>query len=107
MSSPVSRSPKPVVSATFTLFKSTSPANRDGYVGHVITPDGTLYAIAANVSEHDRPDGTKGKHFEGLCYGGQRIVREMLRGAKVDGELPPDLVALMEGTPYDDSLERV
>lgn len=98
---------KPSGAPAFTLFKSTSKANRAEYIGHVLLPDGRFYAIEANVSEHDRGDGTKGKHLEGQVFGGQHLVREMLRTAKVDGTLPPDLVTLMEGTPFDDSLEAV
>ena len=92
--------------APFRLFKSTSSANRCEYVGSVVI-DGRIYAIEANVREHDRGDGTMGKHFEGQVFGGQRLVKQMLRGAQIDGKLPEDLVTLMEGTPFDDSLEGV
>lgn len=91
---------------SFTLFKSTSPANRAEYLGHVLLPDGRIFAIEANVSEHDRPDGTKGKHFEGRLFPAGEAQR-LLRGAKVDGEIPADLVTMMEGAPFDDPLDSV
>ena len=91
----------------FTLFKSTSSANRCEYVGSLVTPDGKVYVIEANVVEHDRGDGTKGKHFEGKLFRGQDIVRSMLRGAKVDGKLPPDLVSLMEEPAFNDPLPKL
>ena len=80
---------------TFKLFKSTSPANRCQYVGSVTLPDGTLLALEANVVEHDRGDGTKGKHFEGQVFPAGRLTLQMLRSAKVDGD-PNDLVTLMQ-----------
>jgi hypothetical protein len=82
---------------TFRLFRSTSSANRCEYVGTVTTPDGQIYAIEANVSEHDKPDGTKGKHFEGHVFPSGHLTRQMLRSAKVDGQTPDDLIKLMQG----------
>jgi len=82
----------------FTLWKSTSAANRAQYLGHVILPDGRTYAIEASVVEHDKGDGSgaKGKHFEGRVLGGDALVKHMLKGAKAEGTLPPDLVSLMQ-----------
>ena len=39
---------------TFRLFRSTSPANRCQYVGTLVTPDGRVWSLEANVSECDR-----------------------------------------------------
>ncbi|HWZ91987.1 MAG TPA: hypothetical protein VNW92_24150 [Polyangiaceae bacterium] len=89
---------------TFSLFRSTSSSNRSQYVGSVVTPEGRVYAIEANVIEHERPDGTKGKHFAGEVFGGQGLVKSMLRGAKIDGQLPADLVTMMEDAPFNDPL---
>jgi len=80
---------------TFKLFKSTSSANRCQYVGSVVTPAGEILALEADVVEHDRGDGTKGKHFEGQVFPAGHLARQMLRSAKVDGD-PKDLVTLMQ-----------
>lgn len=106
MSAKVEQTPSPS-RPTFTLFKSTSSANRCEYIGSVTTPDGRVWAIEANVSEHDRGDGSKGKHFEGQVFGGGYLARQMLRDAKVDGVIPDDLLKPLEDEPYDDPLPQV
>jgi hypothetical protein len=87
----------------FKLFRNTSPSSRCEYSGTIVTPEGRVYAIEANVVEHDKGDGTQGKHFEGKLFGGQDLVRKMLKGAKVEGDLPPDMLTLLEEFPFDDS----
>ena len=93
---------------SFRLFKSTSPANRCQYVGSVTLPDGTLLALEAHVVEHDRGDGTKGKHFEGQIFPAGHLTKQMLRSAKVDGD-PNDLVSLMQAIDpdFNDKLPEV
>jgi hypothetical protein len=101
------------VPAAFTLWKSTSPSNRAEYIGHVTLPDGRMYAVEANVVAHDKGDGTagKGKHFEGRVYSVEtqrEKARDILRGAKIEGTLPADLVSLMQAEPdLDDSAEFI
>lgn len=92
-------------SSTFRLFRSTSPANRCQYVGTLITPDGRVWSLEANVSECDRaPGGPSGsaaagklKYFDGTVHGGIDVVRHLLRSARVEGTIPPDLIDLMAG----------
>lgn len=91
--------------AAFRLYRNTHPANRADYLGHMMTPEGSVYSIEANVVEYDRPDGTKGKFFEGTVFGGQDLVRKMLKGAKAEGDLPPDLLTQLEEFPFDDSAD--
>ncbi len=81
---------------TFRLFRSTSSANRAEYVGTLVTPDGRCYTLEADVSEYVKPDGTRARYFAGRVFGGQDVVRAMLRGAKAQGTIPADLVTLME-----------
>ncbi len=92
----------------FKLFRSSSPANRCEYVGSVTLATGEILALEANVVEHDRSDGTKGKHFEGQVFPAGHLTRQMLRSAKVDGVLPDDLVAMMQSDeaarPFNDTL---
>ena len=88
---------------SFVLFRSTTSANRCEYIGSLVI-DGRCYAIEADVAEHDKGDGTKGKHFAGRILGGQEVIRSLLRGAKAQGNVPPDLVTLMEAMPFDDPL---
>lgn len=82
----------------FVLCRSTSKSNRCAYLGHVVLA-GKLYAIEADVVEYDVGDGTKAKRFEGQVFGGQDLVRNMLKGAKVSGErsaIPKEMLDLVE-----------
>lgn len=105
---------------TFKLFKNTNAANKCEYVGslmfpagHPDFPKGRVFVLEANVAEHDKGGGVKGKHFVGTVYGGQALVKDeavksMLKGAKVSGDrsaIPQDLLAQIEEFPFDDSAE--
>jgi hypothetical protein len=98
---------------TFTLFRYPNAANQAAgigeYVGALVVPgDGThpdrVYSIEADVSDYDKPDGTKGKYFKGTITGGQEVVRQMARGAKIQGDPPADLLTMLEERPFDDPL---
>jgi hypothetical protein len=89
--------------AAFRLYKNTNATNRAEYLGHVTTPEGRVYHLEACVVEYDRADGTKGKFFEGKVFGGHDLVKKMLKGAKVEGQLPEDMLKVLEELPFDDS----
>ena len=82
----------------FKLFRCTAPTADVEYVGSLRLANGQVIWIEAIVVEHERPDGTKGKHFEG------RIAKSsgahILKTAKPDGPaaaaVRDDLVARME-----------
>ena len=98
---------------SFTLYRYPCAANKAAgigeYVGALVVPgDGThpdrVYSIEADVSDYDKPDGTKGKYFKGTVTGGQEVVRQMVRGAKIQSDPPEDLLTMLEERPFDDPL---
>jgi hypothetical protein len=98
---------------TFTLYRYPNIANQKAgigeYVGALVVPGissgaDRVYSIEANVSEYDKPDGTKGRYFHGTVTGGQDVMRSMLRGAKGERAPPADLLALLEDVPFDDPI---
>ena len=89
----------------FTLFRFPNASNQAAGIGEyvgMLVLEGRAYTIEASVLDYTKPDGAKGKYFSGRVLGGQAVAQAMFRGAKVEGEPPQDLVAMMEAAEFDD-----
>lgn len=87
----------------FRLFKLTKPLPDVEYVATLKLPRGEVLFIDAWVVEHDNPDGSKGKHFEGMVVRGAP-ARQLLRHAVQTSGHPQDLIDLMNGEELNDPL---
>src|SRR5689334_16224659 len=82
----------------FKMFRCTVPVPGVEYVASLRLANGQVIWLEAVVVEHERPDGTKGKHFEGGMA--KSAGAHILKTAKPDGPaaaaLRDDLVSRME-----------